>query len=97
MSKPSDTGEFRVIMGRCHLDDAGSDDPETHPGILVEVRPVMDRFTDADVDRMVLHQQALFVGSAQTGAMPWWRVEMRWPTSRVRIEVDQRDRAVNRP
>jgi hypothetical protein len=57
----------------------------------------MDRVTDADVDRMVLHQQALFVGSAQTGAMPWWRVEMRCHMSRVSIEVDQRDKAVNPP
>jgi hypothetical protein len=57
----------------------------------------MDRVTDADVDRMVLHQQPLFVGSAQTGAIPWWRVEMRCHMSRVSIEVDQRDKAVNPP
>jgi hypothetical protein len=84
-------------MGRCHLDDAAPMIRKPHPGILVEVHPVMDRVTDAAVDRMVLHQQALFVGSVKNGAMPWWRVEMRCPMSGVSIEVDQRDRAVNRP
>jgi hypothetical protein len=80
-----------------HIEISGADDPEAHPGIVIEVHSVMDRAADTDVDRMVLHQQTLFEGSPKDGAVPHWRVEVGVPGVEMGIEVDQRDGAVNGP
>ena len=72
----------------------GPDDPEAEVVVVDEVELVVDRAADAEVDRLVLRQQAFFGRPAEDGAVGERRVEVGVPRVQVRVEVDQRDGTV---
>src|SRR5690606_15446392 len=82
------------LVGAAPVDVGGGDDAEAHLLVVGEVLLAVQRAADADVGQGGGVEDALLYGPAERGAVGVLGAEVGVPGVQVRVEVEQRDRAV---